>query len=155
MIAIKGGRMNEFLGGRSLSTGVSSTFRVNPDIPEAHKLRGWYDNQGQHLDGTTNLSVRTGGGRGDNAPFMTLEEAKAKQTLSTDGRLEFACLATVMLIKSENCVYKACNAQGCNKKVTEDSDNHTYHCPKCNKTYDSFNYRLLVNVSFFLILFMP
>lgn len=42
VIAIKGARVSDF-GGRSLSVLSSSTVVVNPDSPEAFKLRGWYD----------------------------------------------------------------------------------------------------------------
>lgn len=40
VMAIKGARVSDF-GGRSLSVLSSSTIIVNPDIPEAYKLRGW------------------------------------------------------------------------------------------------------------------
>ncbi|CAJ0956924.1 unnamed protein product [Ranitomeya imitator] len=39
VVAIKGARLSDF-GGRSLSVLSSSTFMINPDIPEAFKLRG-------------------------------------------------------------------------------------------------------------------
>lgn len=40
ILAIKGAKLSDF-GGRSLSASFSSTLMVNPDIPEAYKLRGW------------------------------------------------------------------------------------------------------------------
>lgn len=40
ILAIKGARLSDF-GGRSLSTQFSSTLMINPEIPEAYKLRGW------------------------------------------------------------------------------------------------------------------
>lgn len=40
VLAIKGARVSDF-GGRSLSVLSSSTIIMNPDIPEAYKLRGW------------------------------------------------------------------------------------------------------------------
>ena len=36
--------------GRSLSVLASSQMIVNPDIPEAHMLRGWYDREGVSMD---------------------------------------------------------------------------------------------------------
>lgn len=42
VIAIKGARVSDF-GGRSLSVLSSSTVVINPDSPEAFKLRGWYE----------------------------------------------------------------------------------------------------------------
>ncbi|MEQ2166291.1 60S acidic ribosomal protein P1, partial [Goodea atripinnis] len=40
VVAIKGARLSDF-GGRSLSVLFSSTIMVNPDIPEAFRLRAW------------------------------------------------------------------------------------------------------------------
>lgn len=40
IIAIKGAKLSDY-GGRSLSASFSSTLMINPDIPEAYKLRGW------------------------------------------------------------------------------------------------------------------
>ena len=39
--SLQGAVVKDF-GGRSLSMGVSSSFIVNPDIPEAHQLSGWF-----------------------------------------------------------------------------------------------------------------
>ena len=41
VVAIKGARVSDF-GGRSLSALMSSLLMVDPDIPEAHQLRGWF-----------------------------------------------------------------------------------------------------------------
>lgn len=40
VVAIKGARLSDF-GGRSLSALFSSTVMVNPDLPEAFRLRAW------------------------------------------------------------------------------------------------------------------
>lgn len=50
IIFIKGGRINEFSGGKSISLGSGSAMKINPDISEAHQLRGWYDNDGRNQD---------------------------------------------------------------------------------------------------------
>lgn len=57
MIFIKGGRINEFGGGKSISLFSGSSMKINPDINEAHKLRGWYDNEGHSRD-FANVSTR-------------------------------------------------------------------------------------------------
>ena len=43
IIVVKGARINEYGGGKSVSGG---NMKTNPDIPEGHKLRGWFDNGG-------------------------------------------------------------------------------------------------------------
>ena len=62
VVAIKGARVSDF-GGRSLSTVSSSSLVINPDIPEAHKLRGWFDSVGKNED-TQSISTRGGMGGG-------------------------------------------------------------------------------------------
>ena len=49
VVALKGVRVNDY-GGRSLSSGNGTSMSVNPDIPEAHALRGWYDTIGISSD---------------------------------------------------------------------------------------------------------
>ena len=46
VVAVKGARVSDF-GGCSLSVLNSSTVQINPDIPEAFRLRGWFDNDGK------------------------------------------------------------------------------------------------------------
>ncbi|KAI4471652.1 replication factor a 1 rfa1 [Holotrichia oblita] len=60
IIAIKGAKVGEFGGGKNLGTTMNGILKINPDIPEAHRLRGWYDNSGMHKE-MKNLSARTGG----------------------------------------------------------------------------------------------
>ncbi len=61
VIAIKGARVSDF-GGRSLSTTMNGVMSVNPDIPEAHQLRGWYDSVGKNEDAQSISTQRMGGG---------------------------------------------------------------------------------------------
>ena len=49
VLAVKGARLSDF-GGCSLSLVNSSTLQINPDIPEAFRLRGWFDNDGKTAD---------------------------------------------------------------------------------------------------------
>lgn len=64
ILAVRNGRINEYGGGKSVSLLQSSVLQVNPDITEAHKLRGWFDNIGSTQE-QENISGRTaaaGGG---------------------------------------------------------------------------------------------
>ncbi len=63
VVAIKGGRLTEFQGAKSISIGGASTMQINPDIPEAHRLRGWFDSlSDQHQ--FNSISNRVGGDGG-------------------------------------------------------------------------------------------
>ena len=45
-----GGKVDKFMiKGRSLSMMNSSSMTLNPDLPEAHQLRGWYDLTGANM----------------------------------------------------------------------------------------------------------
>lgn len=57
VILIKGARVTEFNGGKSIGLLSSGVMKINPDIPEGHKLRGWFDNGGAE-NITTSLSTR-------------------------------------------------------------------------------------------------
>lgn len=57
IVAIKGAKVGEFGGGKNLSLLGSSIMKINPDIPEAHALRGWFDNEGKDQE-ASNISAR-------------------------------------------------------------------------------------------------
>lgn len=84
-------------------------------------------------------------GMGSN--FKTFGEAKLENLGSGDQADYYTTKASVVLIRKENCLYSACPSDGCNKKVV-DMNNGLYRCEKCNREYDSFNWRLMLSVSF-------
>ena len=61
VIALKGCKVSDF-GGRSLSTQFSTLMNLDPDIPEAHQLRGWFDSVGKNEEVTSISDQRLGGG---------------------------------------------------------------------------------------------
>jgi hypothetical protein len=48
---------------------------------------------------------------------MTLKEAQENQLGGGDKPDYFTCVATVLIVRSENSLYKACPTPECNKKV--------------------------------------
>jgi replication factor A1 len=46
IILMKGTRITEFGGGKTLGTMSGTVMKVNFDTPDGHKLRGWFDNGG-------------------------------------------------------------------------------------------------------------
>ncbi|EGI59093.1 PREDICTED: replication protein A 70 kDa DNA-binding subunit [Acromyrmex echinatior] len=145
IIAIKGARVGEFNGGKNLSLLHSSVFEKDPDLPEAHRLRGWYTAVG-HSENIKSLS-KTGGGGDFNAPLYTFEEA-------TEARLgekmnladSFTVVATINMIRVENAIYKACPVESCKKKLIDQSTG-VFRCEKCNKDYPNSIYRLLASMN--------
>uniref|UniRef100_A0A8I5ZL77 Replication protein A subunit n=1 Tax=Rattus norvegicus TaxID=10116 RepID=A0A8I5ZL77_RAT len=143
VMAIKGARVSDF-GGRSLSVLSSSTVLVNPDIPEAYKLRGWFDSEGQALDGVSISDLRSGGTGGSNTNWKTLYEAKSENLGQGDKADYFSTVATVVFLRKENCMYQACPTQDCNKKVI-DQQNGLYRCEKCDREFPNFKYRMILS----------
>lgn len=144
VLVIKGARVSEFGGGKSIGLVASSVLKTNPDNEDAHKMRGWYIGGG--CDSVvSSVSTRTGAGAGYSTEWITFHEAKEKNLGGGDKPDYFQVKALVHNIKSGNAVYKACPTPECNKKVI-DQDNGQYRCEKCNADFPNFKYRLLVNM---------
>uniref|UniRef100_UPI003AAB7602 replication protein A 70 kDa DNA-binding subunit isoform X5 n=1 Tax=Centroberyx gerrardi TaxID=166262 RepID=UPI003AAB7602 len=146
VVAIKAAKLSDF-GGRSLSASFSSTLMINPDIPEAYKLRGWYDKEGHAMDGQSLTEMRgSGGGVGGNTNWKTLGDVKTEQLGHGDKADYFSCTATIVYLRKENCLYQACPSQDCNKKVV-DQQNGMFRCEKCDKEFPNFKYRLILSAN--------
>ncbi|XP_077579422.1 replication protein A 70 kDa DNA-binding subunit isoform X2 [Stigmatopora nigra] len=144
VVAIKGAKVSDF-GGRSLSASFSSTLMINPDIPQAYKLRGWYDKEGHNMEGESLTELRSGGGVG-NTNWKTLSEVKTEQLGHGEKADYYNCIGTIVYIRKENSLYQACANQDCNKKVI-DQQNGMFRCEKCDKEFPNFKYRLILSVN--------
>ncbi|KZT69815.1 replication factor-a protein [Daedalea quercina L-15889] len=141
VVAIKAANVGDF-GGRSLSMFSTSIMQVNPDIPEAHALRGWYDAAGSEQTYQAYSNVGAGAGafvQFDRAEILPLNEVKTRELGASDKADAFSARATIMHIKTDNIAYPACQTQGCNKKVLEGHDG--WRCERCNKSWDKPHYR--------------
>lgn len=45
VIAVKGAKVVEFDGSKNISAIMSTLITINPDIPEALKIKTWYENE--------------------------------------------------------------------------------------------------------------
>lgn len=57
VVVIKGAKVGEFGGGKNLSCLASSLLKMNPDIPESFRIRGWYDQEG-HKGNVVDISAK-------------------------------------------------------------------------------------------------
>lgn len=144
IVAIKGARLSDF-GGRSLSALFSSTILVNPDIPAAFRLRAWFDREGHAVDSQSLTEARPVGS-GARMNWKTLSDVKTEHMGHGEKADYFSCVATVVHIRKENCLYQACPSSNCNKKVL-DQHNGLYRCEKCNRDYPNFQYRFLLSAN--------
>lgn len=144
VILLKSVMVKEFGGGKTLGMVSSTVMKINPENAEGHKLRGWYENQGNH-GAYQSLSTKNALGGGMGSEWMTFHEMKEKQLGTGDKPDYLQLVGMVHNIRHSNMLYKACSAPECNKKVI-DNGNGTYRCEKCNIDGPSFKNRLLVNV---------
>jgi len=123
----------------------SSTMSVNPDITEAHALRGWFDSSGSETSFQSHSNALSGGtgtgGTINRSELRTTQEVK-DMNLGSDKPDYFSSRVIVTHLRTENISYPACPTDGCNKKVTEVADG--WKCEKCERTYEGPEYRYLI-----------
>ncbi|XWS47924.1 hypothetical protein CRYUN_Cryun13aG0027900 [Craigia yunnanensis] len=145
IVAIKSLKVGDFQG-VSLSTLGKSTVLINPDIPEAKKLRSWYDSEGK---GSSMASISSGlspssknGARSMYTDRVSLSHITGNQSLGDDKPAFFSIKAFVSLIRPEQAMwYHACKT--CNKKVTE-ALGSGYWCEGCQKNNEECSLRYIM-----------
>ncbi|BFZ57974.1 Replication factor A protein 1 [Savitreella phatthalungensis] len=151
VVAFKSARVSDF-GGRSLSLSSGGTYQLDPDMPQAFALRGWYNQEGgssiaafqTHANmGAASVGAAAGGRVQERRTFG---DVIASNLGSSDKADFFTARATIAYIKQDNFCYPACPSQGCNKKVTE-ADQGDWRCEKCDKSYPAPEYRYIMTVS--------
>ncbi|XP_040583341.1 replication protein A 70 kDa DNA-binding subunit [Lepeophtheirus salmonis] len=150
VVAIKGAKVSDY-NGVSLSTLISSTVQMNPDIPQAHKLKGWFESEGSNIE-TTSLT-QSQLGRSNNmdsgSEGKTIGEVKYDNLGSSTEKPDYySTQALISMFQKDKALYQACNrvseGRACNKKVVD--NNGSYRCEKCNVDNDEFNWRIILNL---------
>ncbi|KAL0942486.1 putative replication factor-a protein 1 [Colletotrichum truncatum] len=145
VVAFKGVKVSDF-GGRSLSLLSSGTMSVDPDIPEAHRLKGWYDSSGRNDSfNTHNNMASMGNATGRKDQDKSILQVK-EENLGMEQQDYFNLKATIVYIKQDNFAYPACMNEGCNKKVTDMNDG-TWRCEKCDVSHPKPEYRYIMSVN--------
>ncbi|OMP08017.1 Nucleic acid binding, tRNA/helicase-type [Corchorus olitorius] len=145
IVAIKSLKVGDFQG-VSLSTLGKSTVLINPDIPEAKKLKSWYDSEGK---GSSMASIGSGlspsskgGARSMYSDRVSLSHITGNPSLGEDKPAFFSIKAFISLIKPDQAMwYRACKT--CNKKVTE-AVGSGYWCEGCQKNDDECSLRYIM-----------
>lgn len=126
-----------------------SVMTINPNIPDAHELRGWYDSVVVNQGFTATSSAGFGSGgifTFNRAEIRTIEDigANLEITDAEKGAL-FSCRGTVLRFKDEDPAYPACPSRSCWKKVNDTGEG--WHCGKCQKTWEKPEYRHIACVT--------
>jgi len=146
-------RVSDF-SGKSLSALSSSYIELNPDLKEAHRLRGWYDQTGGQVP-VQKLTQGGGGGGGGEASgtFEKKSFSQIKQEyLGFSAPAKFAVRGTVTILKHDTDPwYPACPgrdpqdaARLCNKKLFPNSS--VWSCEKCGQNWDKPSMRYILNL---------
>jgi replication factor A1 len=145
VIAFKGVKVSDF-GGRSLSLLSSGSMTVNPDIDEAHKLKGWYDAGGstETFQSHSNTIGAVSGGRNDQ--YKTVAQVSEENLGMGENTDWFSIKATILYVKKDNVSYPACQTEGCNKKVVEINPGE-WRCEKCDKAWDRPEHRYIMSIN--------
>ncbi|MGH0165031.1 UNVERIFIED_CONTAM: hypothetical protein FKN15_048009 [Acipenser sinensis] len=109
-----------------------------------HNLQLGFDSEGHAVEGSSMSEMRGSGG--GNANWKTLSEVKTENLGHGDKADYFTCVATIVYLRKENCMYQACPSQDCNKKVV-DQQNGLFRCEKCDKEFPNFKYRMILSAN--------
>ncbi|KAI9810389.1 MAG: Replication factor A protein 1 [Pycnora praestabilis] len=147
VVAFKGVKVSDF-GGRSLSLLSSGSMSIDPDIDEAHKLKGWYDAQGRSDTFTSHAAMggSTGAADGRSDPNKTIAQVREEQLGMSENTDYFSTKATIIYVKQDNISYPACLSEGCNKKVVE-TDPGQWRCERCDKTHPKPEHRYIMSLN--------
>ena len=147
VVAFKGVKVSDF-DGKSLSLLSSGSMTVDPDIDEAHKLKGWYDAQGRTdtftAQPSAGASLGAAGGRNDAS--KTILQVKEENLGMSENVDYFTTTATIIYVKQDNISYTACLSEGCNKKVTEVEEGQ-WRCERCDKTHAKPLHRYIMSLN--------
>ncbi|OIW18523.1 hypothetical protein TanjilG_13275 [Lupinus angustifolius] len=147
VVAIKSLKVGDFQG-VSLSAINKSVVLINPDLPEANKLRCWYDSEGKEAAmasvGAGSSPASKNGNRSVYSDRVSLSHITSNPSLGEDKPAFFSIRGYISFIKPEQAMwYRACKT--CNKKVTE-SIGAGYWCEGCQKNDDQCNLRYIMVV---------
>ncbi|KAG7583557.1 Replication protein A OB domain [Arabidopsis suecica] len=148
VLAIKAGKVSDF-SGKSVGTISSTQLFINPDFPEAHKLRTWFNHGGKDTASFSISRDTMPGGVSRNERRKSVSQIKEEGLGRSDKPDWITVKATVSFIKTDSFCYTACplmiGDKQCNKKVTRSGTNR-WLCDRCNQESDECDYRYLLQV---------
>ncbi|KAI3728253.1 hypothetical protein L6452_16886 [Arctium lappa] len=142
VLAVKSARVNEF-NGKSVGTISTSQLLIEPDFPEASKLKAWFDSVGRNTP-SVSLSKDTIARTDVRKTISQIKDEK----LGTSEKPDWIIVsATIWLKNFDNFYYTACpimiGDRQCNKKVTNNGDGK-WRCDRCDQTVDQCDYRYIL-----------
>ncbi|XP_059634770.1 replication protein A 70 kDa DNA-binding subunit A [Cornus florida] len=145
VLAVKAGKVNDF-SGKSVGSISATQLFINPDSPEAHSLRQWFDQGGKNTSSQSiSKDIMPGGAK--NEIRKTVSQIKDEALGRSDKPDWVTVKATISFIKTDTFCYTACplmiGDRQCNKKVTR-AGNSGWQCDRCNQEFEECDYRYLL-----------
>ncbi|KAK6158534.1 hypothetical protein DH2020_005848 [Rehmannia glutinosa] len=145
VLAVKSGRVNDF-NGKSVGTISTSQLFIEPDFPEAQKLKTWFNTDGKSTPAIS-ISRETSMVRTD--ARKTISQIKDEKLGTSEKPDWITVSATLTFIKVDNFCYTACPVmigdRQCNKKVTNNGDGK-WRCDRCDQLVDECDYRYILQM---------
>lgn len=144
VLAMKSCMVNDF-NGKSLGTISTSHLFVEPDFPEARRLKEWFFKEGRNKPSVSISREAPIAGRTENR--KTISQIKDERLGTSEKPDWITVAATIVYLKFESFCYTACPTmngdRACNKKVTNNGDGKWW-CDKCDKGVDECDYRYII-----------
>ncbi|GAB2267761.1 Replication protein A 70 kDa DNA-binding subunit A [Dionaea muscipula] len=144
VLAVKAAKVSDF-SGKSVGTISSSQIFINPDIPEAQRLRAWFDQGGKDIAAQSiSREIMPVGAK--NEIRKTISQIKDEGLGRSDKPDWVSIKASISFIKTDAFCYTACplmiGVRQCNKKVTRSGNR--WACDRCNQEFEDCDYRYLL-----------
>ncbi|KAK8789438.1 hypothetical protein WA588_001323, partial [Blastocystis sp. NMH] len=147
VMAIKNAIVSDF-GGHSLSGFDSTSFVLNPDLPEARALQQWYATRGD----VPTVSLSTAGQPASDPLRRKTLAGIAEERLGFGERADFVTVKAMVrnIPHDREVYYPSCGSVGadgrkCQKKVTQTPEG-VWACEACGKTVETPSYRYVLNM---------
>ncbi|GAB4834819.1 hypothetical protein Ancab_033087 [Ancistrocladus abbreviatus] len=144
VLAVKSGRINDF-NGKAVGTLSTTQLFIQPDFPEAWRLKEWFEREGRDtpsvsISRETTSMVRT-------EARKTVSQIKDEKLGTSEKPDWITVSAAITFVKSDNFCYTACPVmigdRQCNKKVNNEGDGK-WRCDRCDQSVDECDYRYIL-----------
>lgn len=146
VLAIKAARVSDF-NGKNVGTLSSSQLFIEPDFPEAQRLKEWFDREGRNMHSSSISRETTSLVRTD--AHKTISQIKDEKLGTSEKPDWITVCATITFIKIDNFCYSACpkviGDRKCSKKVTNNGDGKWF-CERCDESFDECEHRYVLQL---------
>ncbi|XP_057519030.1 replication protein A 70 kDa DNA-binding subunit A-like [Amaranthus tricolor] len=147
VLAVKSARVYEF-NGKGVGTLSTSQLFIEPDFPEAKRVKDWFDREGRNLLSVSiSRDTASSATRGD--ARKTILQIKDEKLGTFEKPDYITVCATITYIKMDNFCYTACplsnGGRQCNKKVINNGDGRWW-CDKCDQAVGECDYRYILQL---------